>query len=79
MKLRKKVEMFFATDETGVCVRAAFCFRRAGIAYRFGGAVSAPPGFGFFPAWVGVVPARLQQMLAFGAGIAVVVFIPFEV
>jgi hypothetical protein len=44
-----RVLMFFATDEAGVCVWAAFRFRRARIAYSFGGAVSAPTGFGFFP------------------------------
>ena len=52
---------------------------RARIADGFSGAVSAPPGFGFFPARVRIVPAGLKQVLAFRAGIAVVVFVPFEV
>lgn len=65
-----RVLMFLAANEAGVCVWAAFWFRRAGIANGFGGAVSAPPGFWFFPARVRLVPARLQQVLAFRAGIA---------
>ena len=74
-----RVLMFFAANEAGVCVWAAFWFRWARIAYSFGGAVSAPTGFGFFPAGVRIVSAGLQQVLAFRAGIAVIVFVPLKV
>jgi hypothetical protein len=49
-----RILMLLAANEARICVWTAFWFRRAGIAYGFGGAVSTATCFGFFSARVGI-------------------------
>ena len=71
--------VFFAGDGSGIGVRAALPFRRAGLAGQFQGAVFGPPLTGRTPVRIGIVPAELFQLLALGADVLVVLGVPFKV
>ena len=73
------VFVFFASDRSCICVRAAFRLGRAGLAGQFQGTVFGSALSGRPPVWVGIVPAELLQLLALGANVLVVLGVPFEV
>ncbi len=73
------VFVFFTGDRSGICVRAALLFRRAGLAGQLQGAVFGPTFTGWPPVRVGITPPELLQLLALGADVLVVLGVPFIV
>ena len=73
------VFVFLAGDGSGIGVRAAFLFRRAGLTGQFQGTVFGPTSAGWPPVRVRIVPTELLQCLALGADVSVVLGVPLEV
>ena len=71
--------LFFTRNGSGICVRAAFCLGRAGLAGQFQGTVFRSALSGRPTVRVGIVPSERLQSLAFGADVLVVLGIPPEV